>query len=156
MFTQAFRSKTFFKQLIYPRVAGRWLLYATALFSLFACSHFVSYELSHRQSFSSLQCTFAAKRQLYETTILLGEMPREVILTVTDFRHNVVVEQAKLNVDDEDGYWVIQHNTSSDSVETEREHRIRQKDLAYERSYEIKMGGAPPLIGSDRSKCRRI
>ncbi len=104
----------------------------------------------------SLTCYFAAKNQIFETSILLDEKQTEGSLETFDTRHKVAVETVTTPVLHENGFWILKTVNRSDSVATSREHRIDQSNFVYERHTFIQMGKTPPLITLDRGQCSAL
>lgn len=101
----------------------------------------------------SLTCYFAAKNQIFETSILLDEKQQEGSLETFDTRHKIIVETVTTPVLHENGFWILKTRNKSDSVATSREHRIGQSNFVYERHTFIQMGKTPPLITLDQGQC---
>ena len=101
----------------------------------------------------SLTCYFAAKNQIFETSVLLDEKQQEGSLETFDTRHKIIVETVTTPVLHENGFWILKTRNKSDSVATSREHRIGQSNFVYERHTFIQMGKTPPLITLDQGQC---
>jgi len=101
----------------------------------------------------SLTCYFAAKNQIFETSVLLDEKQQEGSLETFDTRHKIIVETVTTPVLHEDGFWMLKTMNESDSVATSRVHRISKSNFVYERRSLVQMGETPPLSTLDRGQC---
>jgi hypothetical protein len=98
-------------------------------------------------------CSFAAKNQIYELSVLFEEKHLAGSVEVFDTRHKVVVENFTAPANKENGIWILKSVKKSDSIAVSREHRINSTSLAYERHSLVQMGTTPPLIVLDQGQC---